>query len=246
MAPDNDEFFVGYLPAMPREHGRAVRRAVAVIATGLVVLAVLLSTLVNRPARATWDEAAVTLTGTLVTTPYPMVVSDDQGEARTVLVVAERKFGALDRLNELRGTRVMLRGTVLERDGRRMFELSDAPDAVSGVGNASEVTMRDLGPVILRGQIVDSKCYSGAMKPGEGKEHRACAVRCISGGIPPGFVVDDAAGAPFCVLADQNGGPLNAVVLDYVAEHTEVRGTMGEIGDLRVLRVDPGGIVRVP
>ena len=42
-----------------------------------------------------------------------------------------------------------------------------------------------LGINSIKGEIVDSKCYFGAMRPGFGKTHRACAVRCISGGIPP-------------------------------------------------------------
>jgi len=34
------------------------------------------------------------------------------------------------------------------------------------------------------GEIVDSKCL-GVMTPGQLTTHRACAIRCISGGIPP-------------------------------------------------------------
>ena len=38
--------------------------------------------------------------------------------------------------------------------------------------------------VTLKGEIIDPKCYLGAMKPGGGKTHKACAMRCIAGGIP--------------------------------------------------------------
>jgi hypothetical protein len=44
----------------------------------------------------------------------------------------------------------------------------------------------------LRGEIVDTKCYLGVMTPGEDKVHRGCAVRCISRGVPPAFLVRDA------------------------------------------------------
>jgi hypothetical protein len=31
----------------------------------------------------------------------------------------------------------------------------------------------------------DSKCHSGVIDPGEGRTHRACAIRWFGGGIPP-------------------------------------------------------------
>ena len=41
-------------------------------------------------------------------------------------------------------------------------------------------------------------CFLGVMKPGRSKPHRACAVRCISGGIPPFKVPGHArGGVPF-------------------------------------------------
>ena len=47
--------------------------------------------------------------------------------------------------------------------------------------------MTDLDTFTLIGEIVDSKRYLGVMNPGNGKVHRDCAVRCLSGGIPPIF-----------------------------------------------------------
>jgi hypothetical protein len=46
-----------------------------------------------------------------------------------------------------------------------------------------------LGTQTLIGEIVDSKCYLGVMNPGALIPHRACAIRCISGGIPPVLLV---------------------------------------------------------
>ena len=43
----------------------------------------------------------------------------------------------------------------------------------------------------VKGEIVDPKCFFGVMKPGEGKPHKDCAIRCILGGIPPVLKVTD-------------------------------------------------------
>ena len=51
-----------------------------------------------------------------------------------------------------------------------------------------------LGGATLAGEIIDPKCYFGAMKPGEGKIHKACATLCLRGGIPPMFMTTDEQG----------------------------------------------------
>lgn len=53
----------------------------------------------------------------------------------------------------------------------------------------------ELGETTLKGEIVDSKCYLGVMNPGNLKAHRACAINCIQGGVPPVLLVRDGGGA---------------------------------------------------
>jgi hypothetical protein len=62
------------------------------------------------------------------------------------------------------------------------------------------------------------------MNPGEGKVHRDCAARCISGGVPPAFLVRDAAGTTRLLIltGHRDAGQL----LDYVAEPVTVRGSI--------------------
>jgi hypothetical protein len=97
------------------------------------------------------------------------------------------------------------------------------------------VPSTDLGVVELAGEIVDSKCYFGVMNPGNGKVHRACAVRCISGGIPPAFAAKDASGAIRTLLLS---GVDSREILDLVAEPVTVRGRLQRSeGDL-ILTID--------
>ena len=47
------------------------------------------------------------------------------------------------------------------------------------------------------------KCYLGVINPGNGKVHRDCAVRCLSGGVTPVFATNDFNGRPtILVLTD--------------------------------------------
>jgi hypothetical protein len=84
------------------------------------------------------------------------------------------------------------------------------------------------------------------MNPGELKPHRACAARCISGGIPPVLCVrDDAGRASYFFLVSAAGAPVNQDVLDFVAEPVEVTGEVVRSGDDLVLRADPASYRRL-
>jgi hypothetical protein len=74
----------------------------------------------------------------------------------------------------------------------------------------------------LTGEIVDSKCYFGVMNPGAGKVHRDCAVRCISGVIPPAFLVQDSSGNTITLLLAN----WKRELLEHIAEPVTIRGRL--------------------
>ena len=79
----------------------------------------------------------------------------------------------------------------------------------------------------LVGEIVDTKCYLGAMKPGRGKPHRDCASLCIRGGIPAALLVRTEGGERHLVhLLNPQGQPLGRELLEWVGEPVEVWGTL--------------------
>ena len=99
----------------------------------------------------------------------------------------------------------------------------------------------------LRGEIVDSKCFVGVMKPGRGKVHRACATLCIRGGIPPLLVVAEDGGAlAYYLLVGPDGRTLDPIAAGLVAEPIEITGDVIELDDLRVLKATPAHIRRLP
>src|SRR5690606_3083584 len=99
------------------------------------------------------------------------------------------KFGAQPLVRGLAGRRVRLRGALIYRDNQTMIEIEPGSLVETGMGSIPEQSVREWGEVRLVGEIVDSKCFLGVMNPGNLKTHKSCAIRCISGGIPPVLLV---------------------------------------------------------
>ncbi|MCA9282289.1 MAG: hypothetical protein H6812_13165 [Phycisphaeraceae bacterium] len=232
---DERGFYVGYLEAPPA-HARFVKRAILVLMWLCVVGAGVSAWAMRHPGEAVWDTSTPRMfEGVLRESPYPML----ETEEGVYLIVRIGKFGAQDRVAGLADRWVRLEGYLLERDGRRMIELLDdagAIDEVSGTPAGSE-DRQDFGEVSLRGEIVDSKCYLGAMKPGDGKGHKPCATLCVGNGIPPMLVVHhDGGGKDYYILATDAFGAANEMVREYLGEAVEVRGRVVERGGVRFVR----------
>jgi hypothetical protein len=77
------------------------------------------------------------------------------------------------------------------------------------------------------------------MNPGNGKVHRSCAARCISGGIPPAFVVRDASGATqSLLLIGPQGRPLHDRIPDFVGEPIQITGQLSRADDILTLETE--------
>ena len=97
-----------------------------------------------------------------------------------------------------------------------------------------------LGTQTLVGEIVDSKCFLGVMNPGQLTPHRACAIRCISGGVPPVLLVRQKDGPSiYLLLVSADGQPVTPPVLEMGAEPVAITGEVERQGELLILRADP-------
>jgi hypothetical protein len=236
----NDDLYVGYLPAAPPRVARFVRRLVPMLVVVAAVVAALLAVL-QAPFDSGTFEFGTTraVEGTLLERPYPMLV--DEEAARGALLVREGKHGAARDAAGLDGRRVHLEATRIESPLGSMLEL--VPGTLEPAGAQADLSSpadQLLGHVEVIGEIVDSKCFLGVMKPGKGKPHRACAARCLSGGIPPQLLVVSAEGASrLLLLADAQGGPLaSESFLDLVGEPVIATGMVERRTGLLVLRLD--------
>lgn len=253
-----DGFYVGYL-ALPARHRVFLLVAVPLAVAGLLVGGIGL--VVGQPSWGDgfWETgSAREFRGTLSLEPYPMLHVEGGDEMVSYLLVEMGKFGTADRfvgMSEMDGATVAIRGRELHREGRRMIEIDPASDGSSeavSVLPADKPAVRrreavEADPVTLTGEIVDSKCYLGAMKPGAGRGHKACATLCVSGGIPPVLVVRDETGTvSYLLLTDDAGRGLRGSDLDaivpMIGERAALRGRRGLAGSWSTLRLEPGSL----
>jgi hypothetical protein len=249
------EFYVGYKAEAPPGMARFLRRLVPALVVGAVALAALLA-VSQKPFDPGVFEFGVVrdFTGLVLEKPAPTLLTarplsdqDLPANLQRFLLVAPGKFGATELLAGMDDQVVELRGSLIYRGDEAMIEV--VPGSIvesSDRSGAYPTTGLELGDHTLVGEIVDSKCYLGVMKPGREKTHRACAVRCLSGGIPPLLRVADDDGEPIhLLLVDEKGGALGRRILDRVAEPVAVTGTVRRITDQLVMFAPADSIRRL-
>jgi hypothetical protein len=242
-----DELYVGYLPKSPPGIARFTRRIVLALLSLTALVAATLALSQARLPAARFDFGSPRqYTGTITTTPQPMLLLDRPGSAEqsSYYLVNPGKFGA--EVDALDGRSVRLSGTPIYRQDQTMLEL--LPESIEELGpGRTDGAVEDLGEWTLRGEIVDSKCFLGVMNPGNLKPHRACAIRCISGGIPPILLVRDGLGGTrHLLLVGPEGEAINDRILGMIAEPLEVTGALERHRDRLVLKADPATFHRMP
>ncbi len=247
-SPPGEEFYVGYLPEPPpRLALRTARTVGGVLGLALVVSATL-AAVQSRYGSGTFEFGTLrTFQGVIREQPHPTLavprpaagIFGAQATASRYLLVAPWKSGAAPLVRGLDGQAVTLRGTLVHREGQTMIELKSGSVLPTNDEPRAPTPVVQLGTMTLSGEIVDSKCYLGVMKPGHFKPHRACATRCIAGGIPPLLVVRETdERIQTFLLVGPDGRPLGPEILDHIAEPVTVRGEVERHDDLLVLKLE--------
>lgn len=243
---DETPFYVGYAPPPQAIRKRARRLAAALIGAGGALSAALAAT--TGPFGPGVFEYGIVgrFEGTIEAHPYPVLVVDDAAaesplrRLRRLPLVAPGKHGADPLVAGFDGRRVTLRGKRVVLGNDVMIELVPGSLAPAHDAPAVRTSPRDLGTVTLAGEIVDSKCFFGVMNPGRLEVHRACAIRCIAGGIPPILYVRDRGGAEGWVfLLSSTGRPVNDAVLHLVARPVAIEGRLQSRDGRFYLYADP-------
>lgn len=245
---EDDPFYVGYLP-MPRAYRGFLRVVLPVTLWAVMFAGFAILWPQRAPGSGAWEAGQpITREGVLIAEPYPMLVTGEGSDQRVTLLTEMGKRGAGERASAFAGERVRIEGFRIHRDGREIVELVPGPKAITRMDGPVPGAAVDFGamteaaprePVLLRGEILDSKCYLGAMRPGDGLSHRACAMLCIRGGIPAMLYSVRADGSrAYHLLLSAQGGPLDARFIERAGVPVIVRGRAARIGDLEVLLVD--------
>lgn len=250
----SDEFFIGFFPIPPRLRIFLIAVSATLVAA-FAALAYAAGGGQDDPGdgRFRFDFGRQTVTGVLELRPYPLlrvVTGSEQIEAgRTLMLSGAGKTGLMSRGAGLEGEMVTASGVLLNRGdldmlqvrgGRNGLAAADGDDAAEAPPQAPPVP---LGRWRLAGEMCDGKCLAGAMRPGRGLAHKACANLCVTGGVPPVFVsTQPVEGSAYMLMAGPDGGPIGPEILTHMAAFVALEGDLERRGDLIVLRVDPATI----
>ncbi len=254
------DFYIGWQEEIPNSTGKFLRKIL--ISTFLVIVVITIYfVFFQKPFNDHVFEfgTSTEITGVYIADPFPMIqVTKDKPEqvSESILLVGFGKFGAksiMEEIEEREGSlnlkEITVTGTMIYGDGLALLELTnEAESFIETTGNFRQPLQREVATnqIEVTGEILDSKCYFGVMKPGEGKIHKSCAIRCISGGIPPVIRVWDeiAQSYNYHLITGPDGEQINAEILQYVGVRISISGNPYQQLGWNVLEIDPNQIQR--
>jgi hypothetical protein len=203
-------FYIGYQDRAPKSLARFLRVAIPVIIALALVIGGFISSVQRGFNEGKFELGKSTqFTGFVEQYPIPMLRVENERKYGygNILLIGFGKFGADSTLAEMERfhgisfeeNQVTLEGTLIYLGDMRLLELTEKKFSLLSWQKGkpiSNLEKKFVGRRQLKGEVIDPKCYFGVMKPGEGKTHRSCAIRCISGGIPPMLKTTDGSSEP--------------------------------------------------
>ncbi len=229
-----NEFYIGYQPKAPEQTASFIKKVIGVVGLGICVVALILAWGQKKFSPSVFDYGInSTVEGYYFEKPVPHIAvplginSAGREFFQNVLLVGFGKAGATNVMTKLQsrkgksleGAKVELTGFMIYGNGKALLQVTeeDNSNIVFLSGATAPVQILDsMSVTTLNGEIVDPKCYFGVMKPGEGKAHRSCAIRCIAGGIPPVFHAIER--EEYFLIVNENWQPVNEEVLNLVGD----------------------------
>ncbi len=254
MSGDKEKpFFIGFVDT-PKELRTFLLTVAMILVIAFAGLALAIGVTQDEPAEAgfRFDWGPQTVTGILENDPYPILHVTEGSErvtaGTTIMLSGVGKNGVQSRSADLEGQLAQVTGIMLKRGALDMMQVGGRADSLtSRDGSPEPVDGVSLGTWRLAGEICDGKCLAGAMRPGRGLAHKACANLCLDGGVPPVFVASAPLdGNEFLLIGGADGGPMSDSLQDHVGTYVEIEGEVERRGSLLVLKADPDSLKVLP
>jgi hypothetical protein len=247
----NEEFYIGWMQKAPATIARFVQKYLLFLLLVIVSIGIALALNQKKFSAAQFEFGKTTaVKGIYSSLPVPHLLVADKGDYIFMPLVGYGKHGAEGIMLELEQEKkislenreLTLKGTLLYGDGKVLMQVDKNEEPLVSVATSTsslDPDRKELGHTTLKGEIVDPKCYFGVMKPGEGKPHKDCAIRCISGGIPPVLAITNEKGEKnYVLLLGNRGEKINSKVKDFVAVPSAVTGHLVQDHNWLIMMVD--------
>ncbi|MBE9030271.1 hypothetical protein IQ266_11065 [filamentous cyanobacterium LEGE 11480] len=246
----DDEFFSGY-SRLPKGIKRFLLKFIPLLFVGVVLFGIFVPRVHDQFNPGKFSRGQ--FEGLLVGEPVPHLLVPRKGKIESgsqfsrYLLSGFSKSSVPAKVTDQIGKWVQIKGAAVHRNNLTVVATGGAKPIERPAGAPLQPEPGvPLGEFSLKGEILDGKCYPGVMKPGQGKTHRACAIRCISGGVPAVFLSHNEQGDPlYFLLADSNGKSVSKQVLDLVADPIQITGQVTQYGDLFLIKADPSTYQRL-
>jgi len=250
-----DEFYVSYIDGSLGSKSKQILKRFVFIAVGIIILSALIFSFAQKPFKNSTFELtnATKITGTFHENPYPMLrVEVVEDEFKNILLLGFGKSSAnpfleaiRNEVNDLNGKTISIEGNLIYYNGKTLIQITN-DEKVTLISNSKGIypKRKIISEMTLQGEIIDPKCYFGVMKPGKGKIHRSCAVRCISGGIPPVLATTDNNNiTEYFLITDQKGNAIHEDILPYIGKPSIIKGVVEKMEDWYLLKIDIKDII---
>ena len=251
----SEAFYIGWQPKAPAAFAKHVKKVLLLLFTAALIVALLIASFQKKFSTSSFEFGSLTeVKGVYFNKPVPLIKviagKNIWGNISyiTIPLVGYGKHGAETAIMELEKEKnvslnnkeITLKGTLLYSDGKTLLQVNKDDNPVVNIGKEAMPSLlpvqKELGNQIINGEIIDPKCYFGVMKPGEGKVHRDCAIRCILGGIPPVLkVMNEKGELNYYLIAGPNGEKMNEAVQDFVAEPVAINARVVQQDDWIIL-----------
>ena len=250
----NDEFYVPYIAGSLGVNTKQTLKRFSIVSILLIIASALLFSISQKPFKNSTFEltSATKIRGVFHENPYPMLrVEVAENTFKNILLLGFGKSSAnpflkklQNQVKNLNGKTLSIEGNLIYYNGKTLIQITDKEKVtLENTSKKSLPKKEAISEMTLQGEIIDPKCYFGVMKPGKGKIHRSCAIRCISGGIPPVLATTDNNNiSQYYLLTDHKGNPIHKTILPFIGKPSEIKGFIEKMEDWYIFKIDPSGI----
>jgi hypothetical protein len=255
-------FYIGWQKEMSLEHKTVLKRFLipVFIVIPILVISVVLSQSPFNNHQFEFGNVKE-FTGIYHAKPYP-ILEITEGDlpkdfSKAALLVGYGKFGAVGTMQTIQAQngqsldnkKITLKGSLIYGDSKIVIELTEQDNSLVKIHDDRQPPFKAISTgeeVRFLGEVLDPKCYFGVMKHGEGTIHKSCAIRCISGGIPPVFrVYASRNDYDYYLIVDKNGKAIDKTILSIVGETIPLSGNFKTENGWKVLYVDSDDFTKI-